>query len=385
MDVLPRHADTRHVRHGGERLAAVAAPLERRVDGPDRVRAPRVDEDLGVVGRTAAGVARELLPRRALIVRPVEAFLGVHAADDREHALGRPRIGRERDAADVVLRQVVRQLGPRLAAVLALEDAAVRPAADHLPDVAPALVRARVHDVRALRIERHVGDARVLVDRERGGPRLAAVGRLVEAALAAFREERPLCGDPDDVRIAGIDDDAADVLGRLEADARPRLARVRGLVDAVAEVRAALARVFARAEPEDVRVPGIDDDAAQRERSVVLEDRLERDAAVHGLPHAAECRRDVPDARVLRVDRDVLDPARVNRRADVPELERLERVDRQRAGVAGALTCSHTHGRNHDRRTDNADNSLHGRQYYRSRSPAPYSPRAARLLRLPGR
>ena len=86
---------------------------------------------------------------------------------------------------------------------------------------------------------------------------------------------------------------------------------------------AALAVVLARAEPEDVRVLRIDGDAAEREDAVVVEDRREGDAAVRRLPEAAERRRDVPDARVLRVDLDVDDAARGQRRTDAAKLEAL--------------------------------------------------------------
>ena len=65
-------------------------------------------------------------------------------------------------------------------------------------------------------------------------PGLAAVGGLVEAAVAARRPQRALRGDVDRVAVLRVDDDAADVLGALEADVRPRPAAVLALVDAVA-------------------------------------------------------------------------------------------------------------------------------------------------------
>ena len=184
------------------------------------------------------------------------------------------------DAAHVARRQALGQLRPRLAGVGRLEDAAFRPAADHLADRPPPLVRRREQDVRVLRVEHDVADARVRADRQDRRPRRAAVGRLVQAALAARRPERALRGDVDDVRVARIDQDLADVLRGLQAHALPRLAGVGRLVDAVTEMGAALAVVFARAEPEDVRVLRIDGDAAQGERPAIVEDRREGDAAV---------------------------------------------------------------------------------------------------------
>jgi hypothetical protein len=126
-----------------------------------------------------------------------------------------------------------------------------------------------------------------------------------------------------------IDHDVADVLGRREPHARPRLARVRGLVDAVAEVRAALALVLARAQPHHVRVLRIDHDAAQRKRAAVVEDGPERDPRIRRLPQPAERGGDVPDARIQRVDLDVLDAAGDERRADAAHREALQHVSVQ--------------------------------------------------------
>src|SRR6185312_9030687 len=116
-----------------------------------------------------------------------------------------------------------------------------------------------------------------------------------ETALPAGRKERSLRGDVHDVGVARVDDDLADVLGLLEPHALPRLASVDRLVDAVTEVGGPLRVVLARAEPEDVGVLRIDDDAAAVEGAAVVEDRRPRDAAVDRLPHAAERRRDVID------------------------------------------------------------------------------------------
>src|SRR5262249_40889469 len=149
-----------------------------------------------------------------------------------------------------------------VAAVARLVDAAFGAAADQLADRAAPLIRRRVHDVGVLRIEHDVVHAGVGADRQDRLPRRAAVRRLVEAALAAGRPERPLRGDVDDVRVARIDLDAADVLRRHQAHPLPRLARVGRLVDPVAEVRAALTQVLAGAEPDDARILRIDDDAA---------------------------------------------------------------------------------------------------------------------------
>ena len=56
-----------------------------------------------------------------------------------------------------------------------------------------------------------------------------------------------------------------------------------------------------------------------------------------GLPQAAECRRDVPDARVLRIDLDVDDAAGGQGRADAAQFQTFEEVSRDCGlGLPGA-------------------------------------------------
>src|SRR5262249_61306900 len=101
----------------------------------------------------------------------------------------------------------------------------------------------------------------------------------------------------------------------------PGLPRVGGPVNPVAEVRAALARVLAGAEPDDAGVLWIDDNAAQGERPAVVEHGRERRPAVRGFPQAAESRGDVPGIRRPWVDRDVLNAARLDGGTDAAERE----------------------------------------------------------------
>src|SRR5690606_9164726 len=58
----------------------------------------------------------------------------------------------------------------------------------------------------------------------------------------------------------------------------------------------------------------------------IVEDRREGDAAVLGLPEAAEGGGDVPDARVLRVDVDVLHAAAGEAGADAAKFDALQRL-----------------------------------------------------------
>src|SRR5262249_10541204 len=137
----------------------------------------------------------------------------------------------ERDAAQLLLGQAGLELLPGLAAVGGLVDAALGAAVDERPDVPPALVGGVEQDVRVARGEDDVGHAGGRAGGDDLLPGLAAVGGLVEAAVPAGGPERALGGDVDDVGVARVDEDAADVLGALQADVAPGLAAVVGAVE----------------------------------------------------------------------------------------------------------------------------------------------------------
>ncbi len=193
----------------------------------------------------------------------------------------------------VRFRQPLLELLPVLAAVHGLVDRRLRPAVDQREDVPAPLVARRVHRVGIARVDPHLVDARVLGDVEDALPALAAVGRLVEAAVAAVGPERTLRGHEDLARVARVDDDPADVLRILQADVLPRLPAVVGPVDAVAVRHRALAVVLAAPDPDDERVLRIDREAADRVGALLVEDRLEARAVVRRLPDAPGRRRDV--------------------------------------------------------------------------------------------
>ena len=255
--------------------------------------------------------------------------------DQRKHRGGRlPAIGRERDAPGVASGQALRKLRPRSAGIGGLVDAAFRTAANQLTDGAAALIGRRVQHIGILRIEREIVGAGVGADRQARLPRLAAVRGLEHAALAARREQRPLRGHVDDVRVARIDQQAADVLRRREAGTLPGRARVRRFVDPVAEVGAALTGVLTGREPDDVRVFRIDGHTTERERAPFFENRLEGDPAVRRLPQSAERAGDIPDAGILRVDLHVLNAAGRERGTDAAELQAFERAGGECRAVA---------------------------------------------------
>src|SRR4029453_14912282 len=191
-------------------------------------------------------------PGAAAVVRPEEAGLGALRVDQREDGRAFAGIDRQAGTSDVAGGQAARQPRPGFPGVRRLVDAAFRPAADHLANGAAALIRRGVDDVGALRIEDDVADAGVGADRQDRRPGVAPVGRLVEAALAARREQRALGRDVDDVGLPRIDQNLPDVFRGFEPDALPRLAGVGRLVDAVSEMGAALAGFFTGAGPNEL-------------------------------------------------------------------------------------------------------------------------------------
>jgi hypothetical protein len=271
-------------------------------------------------------VAAVPFPARAAVDGAVEPRLVVDRLDQGVDGGGAgASLDGEAGPAEVASGQAVAKLRPGPAGVRRLEDPALGAAAYGLADVAPARVRRGVQHIGIVGVEDDVGDAGILADGQHRIPGSTTIGRLVQAALAARGEERALCGDIHHVGVTRVDLDGTNVLRPLQSHAPPRRAGVRGLVYAVAEVRAALAVVLAGAEPEHVGVAGVDDDAAEVVRAAFVEDRRERQAAVRRLPHATEGRCDVPGARVVRVDGNVGYAARHQPRAQCADLDARER------------------------------------------------------------
>ena len=176
-----------------------------------------------------------------------------------------------------------------------------------------------------------VGAAGVLADLDQAlRPRLAAVGGLIQAALAAALPQRPRRRDVDHVGIARVHHDARDVLGSLQPHVAPGPAAVFALVDAVAVGDAALIVVLAGAHPDDRRILGIDRDVADRIRAVVVEYRRPGGAVVVGQPDAARGFGDQVMIGIVGEHRDLRDAAGDECRADVARAQAGERrgVDR---------------------------------------------------------
>src|ERR1019366_6872497 len=298
-----------------------------------------VGEDFAIVFGVLDFEGSAARPVGAGVVGPVEAAhlfdLGSHD-EGVHHVRLLPRTG-QRDAAHVHGGQAVFELGPVRAAVGGLEDAGLRATGHHHAGIAAALVSGRVDHVGIARIDIDIGDAGVFGDLEQGLPRLAAIGGLVQAAVAAGRKKRPLSGHPHDVGVALVDEDFGDVLGVFEPHVLPGAAGVGALVDAVAIADGALGFVLTSAQPDGIGVVRVDGDAAQRVGAAVIEDGIEGDAAIGGFPEAAGGRRDVPDVAIVGVDGNVGDAPGSERSGDVAHLDFVKqfRGESRRGGWLG--------------------------------------------------
>ena len=107
----------------------------------------------------------------------------------------------------------------------------------------------------------------------------------------------------DQVGVGGVDPDAGDLAGRLEAEVRPGLAAVGGPVDAVADGRVAADARLAHADVDDVRSPT--GATAMAPTDPVLKKPSETLAQFSppsvGLPHAAAGRALVEGEVVVRI------------------------------------------------------------------------------------
>ena len=214
-------------------------------------------------------------------------------------------------------------------------------AADEAPRVADAIPERHVQDFRIRRIHHEAVRAGHLAVRQPVRelvPRLAAVDRLEHAAAADRRPDVAEGRDVRDVLVGRMQANAADVVRVLQADVLEVIAAVGRLVDAVTPRGRVALVAFAGADPDQVLVLLEDLDVADRRGAVGVEDRLPRRAAVLGLQHAAGRRADDDVGPVVfeRIDgRDAADQIRVAEIAPGHVPEHRVRGWRLSAGLRG--------------------------------------------------
>src|ERR1022692_1064396 len=171
------------------------------------------------------------------------------------------------------------------------------------------------------RVHEDVAAAGVVADFDQaGGPGLAAVGGLIQAALAAALPERPGGGHVHHVGIARIHHDAGDVLGEFESHVVEGAPAVFALVDAIAVGDAALVIVLAGAHPDDGRILGVDGNPADRVGTVIVEYGRPRRAVVGGGEDIAGGHGNQVVVGIVREYGDLGDAPGNKGRADLPRL-----------------------------------------------------------------
>src|SRR5262249_14094303 len=146
------------------------------------------------------------------------------------------------------------ELGPRLAGVNRLPDCAAGTAAIEPPVRAAALVRRGVKRLRVNRINHDVGQGGVFVNELDVGPRLTAVGGLVDATFFVRTEQTSERRDINRIRVLRINDDTRDGLCLFQPDVSECLAAVGRFIDPVAESGTLAVVRLARADPDDIRI-----------------------------------------------------------------------------------------------------------------------------------
>src|SRR6185437_9994187 len=331
-----------------EGLAAIVGAVETAVGDQHVVRVLRVDGNADVVAGAAdeGAVPVDVAPGRAAIIAAPERAL-VGGLDERVHALG--VAGRDGDVnlAHGRLGHAGRDgdVGPGGASVFAEVDAAAGGAGVAGPDAAelsPSLHHhlpgAGEQDVGVMGVHGEAGAAGVGIDEERAGPIRAAVGGLVDAALLLGAGGAAEGTDINGSRVGGIDDDAADAAGVLEAHVLPSLAAIAGLVDAVAhDVNVADGPSFAGAGPDGAGIRGSHGERADGHRVLAVENGIEVVAAIGGFPDAAGGRAKVIGAGIAFDPGGSGDAAR-GLGAEVFEVERGGSLRALGAGGAAAAT-----------------------------------------------
>ena len=239
---------------GGKGFAAVDRELHLHAAHVDALGILGIDAHLREVHRARIGPAR-LGPGGAAVIRAEESVrLGV-PFDRRIHRVGIATEDVDRNAPERTAGEApAGDPGPRVATVGGLVERAPGTAAIHAAGCATTLVERRVQRFRIGEGLRDVVGAGVLIPLEHEFPGLAAVRRLVDATFTARAEERAGGGDERDLGVAGVKNDAVDVLGILEPDVRKGLAAIGGLPDAISPARGLTIVRFAGADPDDVGV-----------------------------------------------------------------------------------------------------------------------------------
>ena len=138
-----------------------------------------------IVVLTLGGVRAHFAPRLAAVAGAEKAAFVLGRFDDGVNHIGIDRGNGQADAAHIDRGQARGDLAPGRAAVSSFVNGRFRPAADLGENMAPALFGRSDDQFGIARIHDHAVNAGILADIENFFPVQAAVGGLVQAAIAA--------------------------------------------------------------------------------------------------------------------------------------------------------------------------------------------------------
>ncbi len=330
--VIHMHPRRAHRLPGG---SAVLGPHQVYRHSVEPVEAVRIGKEFLVVLRIARTPVAHAHPALPAIIGAVETAVFPGRGNGGIDHVGILRRDGQPDPPPVLALQAALYLAPAVAPVGALVDGRFRSAGDEDTHMPATLVTAGVQNVGIARVENHVGDPGHVADMKHSLPAPAAVTGAVEPPLAAVGPERTLGGREDRAGIARIDHDPGDVLGAFEPHPGPARTAVSALIYPVPETHAALAVVFARSHPDDLRIAGIDRDRPDRVGTLLVEDRLPGGPGVDRLPDAPRSRHQVPGVRFIPVDGQIVDPTREQSRSDRPQSEPGQHLGRNSCSALG--------------------------------------------------
>ena len=285
------------VARAGQRAAAVARHAEAHRDEVQPLLVVGRDGEAHVVRRALrhAVIVAHHVPGRAPVIAPIER--GILVLDQRVDGVRVRRSDRHCYLAHDVARvgeAVPRDALPRRAAVSRHPQPAPRPAALEVPGLHLELPHAGEYRIRVARIEGEVRAAGVGIDEQHAGPRLAAVGGAVHAAVLGRPVRPSQRAHQHHIGVRGMDHDARDASRAVEPLVLPAAPRVGRAIHPVAQRRGrADEEGLARACPEHVVRRRRQRHRADRLRRLAVEHRAPVHAAVFGLPDAARRGSDV--------------------------------------------------------------------------------------------
>ena len=222
----------------------------------------RIDPNHPEIHRPRVGAAH-LPPGGAGVVASVDpALLLVLDPGVDDARVG--EIDRDPAPAPRALGQSLGESGPGPSGVGRFPEAAAWAATVHAPGGPAPLIGGRVKNLVVGGIHHQFGAAGVHARIEHPGPGETAVGRLVDAAVAAGLPEIAEGRDVDDIGIDRVDHDPGDLLRGAEPHVLPGLATVGRFVDPVAPGGTLPVVVLAGADPDQIGIVRRDGDGPDR-------------------------------------------------------------------------------------------------------------------------